>query len=122
MVVFNLSTIYALAKSLLYSFPLSPSSSGQGRHPFKVDIAGSNPAGAPFKLRSPLPRSDGLLLPICRDSNPEGIKSHCRPGALDKNSKYMSTVTNLVTAISCRQKTIWTQRRPTAEELQAFIS
>ena len=32
-------------KSLLYSFPLSPSSSGQGRHPFKVDIAGSNPAG-----------------------------------------------------------------------------
>ena len=32
-------------KSLLYSFPLSPSSSGQGRHPFKVDITGSNPVG-----------------------------------------------------------------------------
>ena len=32
-------------KSLLYSSPLSPSSSGQGRHPFKVDITGSNPVG-----------------------------------------------------------------------------
>ena len=45
---FSLPTICERLKSLLYSFPLSPSSSGQGRHPFKVDIAGSNPLGAPF--------------------------------------------------------------------------
>ena len=31
--------------ALIYSRSPSPSSSGPGRHPFKVDIAGSNPAG-----------------------------------------------------------------------------
>ena len=60
-------------KSLLYSFPLSPSSSGQGRHPFKVDIAGSNPAGGTTESEKPVTNSvAGFLLPICRDSNPTG--------------------------------------------------
>ncbi len=35
---------------LLYSVALSPSSSGQGRHPFKVDITGSNPVGGTILL------------------------------------------------------------------------
>ncbi len=60
-------------KSLLYSFPLSPSSSGQGRHPFKVDIAGSNPAGGTTESEKPVTNSvAGFLLPIRRDSNPTG--------------------------------------------------
>ena len=60
-------------KSLLYSFPLSPSSSGQGRHPFKVDIAGSNPAGGTTESEKPVTNSVvGFLLPIRRDSNPTG--------------------------------------------------
>lgn len=60
-------------KSLLYSFPLSPSSSGQGRHPFKVDIAGSNPAGGTTKSEKPVTNSvAGFLLPMRRDSNPTG--------------------------------------------------
>lgn len=60
-------------KSLLYSFPLSPSSSGQGRHPFKVDIAGSNPAGGTTESEKPVANSvAGFLLPMRRDSNPTG--------------------------------------------------
>ena len=60
-------------KSLLYSFPLSPSSSGQGRHPFKVDIAGSNPAGGTTESEKPVTNSvAGFLLPMRRDSNPTG--------------------------------------------------
>ena len=50
----------------------------------------------------------GFLLSIRRDSNPEGIKSHCHPRACGQKIANMSTVTNLVTAISCHQKTIWT--------------
>ena len=48
------------------------------------------------------------MLPIRRDSNPEGIKSHCHPRARGQKIANMSTVTNLVTAISCHQKVIWT--------------
>ena len=60
-------------KSLLYSFPLSPSSSGQGRHPFKVDIAGSNPAGGTTESEKPVTNSvTGFFLPQRRDSNPTG--------------------------------------------------
>lgn len=51
----------------------------------------------------------GFLLPIRRDSNPEGIKSHCHPRARGQKITNMSTVTNLVTAISCHQKAILTQ-------------
>lgn len=68
------------------------------------------PLGAPFETRSPLPPAvTGFLLPIRRDSNPEGIKSHCHPRARGQKIANMSTVTNLVTAISCHQKAIWTQ-------------
>ena len=96
-------------KSLLYSFPLSPSSSGQGRHPFKVDIAGSNPAGGTTESEKPVTNSvAGFLLPTRRDSNPEGVKSHCHPRARGQIIANMSTVTNLVTAISCHQKAIQT--------------
>ncbi len=60
-------------KSLLYSFPLSPSSSGQGRHPFKVDIAGSNPAGGTTESEKPVtPAVTGFFLLQRRDSNPTG--------------------------------------------------
>ncbi len=42
-VVFQFANDIRAGKKVCYT--LSPSSSGQGRHPFKVDIAGSNPAG-----------------------------------------------------------------------------
>ena len=81
------------------------------------------PLGAPQNLRSPLPiRVTGFLLPIRRDSNPEGIKSHCHPRARGQKIANMSTVTNLVTAISCHQKAIWTQgvlRRRNCRHLSA---
>ena len=81
------------------------------------------PLGAPFKLKSPLPsRWRAFLLPMCRDSNPEGIKSHCHPRARGQKIANMSTVTNLVTAISCHQKAIWTQgvlRRKNCRRLSA---
>lgn len=81
------------------------------------------PLGAPQNLRSPLPiRLAGFLLPIRRDSNPEGIKSHCHPRARGQKIANMSTVTNLVTAISCHQKAIWTQgvlRRRNCRHLSA---
>lgn len=50
----------------------------------------------------------GFLLPIRRDSNPTGCGSRHLP--MDRGQKIanMSTVTNLVTAISCHQKAIWT--------------
>lgn len=63
-------------KSLLYSSPLSPSSSGQGRHPFKVDIAGSNPAGGTIYIEKPVALAvTGFLLVMRRDSNPTGCGS-----------------------------------------------
>ena len=82
-------------KSLLYSFPLSPSSSGQGRHPFKVDIAGSNPAGGTTESEKPVTNSvAGFLLPMRRDSNPTGCGAeetrkrfpaqHARSGATQR--------------------------------------
>ena len=64
----------------------------------------------------------GFLLPICLDSNPEGIKSHCRPRARGQKIANMSTVTNLITAISCHQKAIWTPgvlRRKNCRRLSA---
>lgn len=81
------------------------------------------PLGAPFKSRSPLPSAvAGFFLPQRRDSNPEGIKSHCRPRAHGQKIANMSTVTNLVTAISCHQKAIWTPgvlRRENCRRLSA---
>lgn len=64
----------------------------------------------------------GFLLPIYLDSNPEGIKSHCRPRARGQKIANMSTVTNLITAISCHQKAIWTPgvlRRKNCRRLSA---
>ena len=55
------------------------------------------------------PAVTGFFLLQRRDSNPEGIKSHCHPRARGQKIANMSTVTNLVTAISCHQKSIWTQ-------------
>ena len=60
-------------KSLLYSFPLSPSSSGQGRHPFKVDITGSNPVGGTIRNEKPVTQAvTGFFATERRDSNPAG--------------------------------------------------
>ena len=104
---FSLPTICERLKKSAILFPLSPSSSGQGRHPFKVDIAGSNPAGGTISIKKPVTLAvAGFLLPKCRDSNPEGIKSHCHPKACGQKMANMSTVTILVTAISCHQKAI----------------
>lgn len=64
----------------------------------------------------------GFFLPQRRDSNPEGIKSHCHPRARGQKIANMSTATNLVTAISCHQKAIWTQgvlRRRNCRHLSA---
>ena len=94
-------------KSLLYFFPLSPSSSGQGRHPFKVDITGSNPVGGTIQNKKPVTQAvTGFLLSICRGSNPTGCRSCCHPRARGQEMANMSTVTILVTAISRLQKVI----------------
>lgn len=81
------------------------------------------PLGAPFEMQSPLPFVvTGFFLLQRRDSNPEGIKSHCHPRARGQKIANMSTVTNLVTAISCHQKAIWTQgvlRRKNCRRLSA---
>lgn len=68
-----------------------------GRRQPHADI----PLGAPFKLRSPLPSVAGFLLPMCRDSNPAGCGSRHHRKASGQKIANMSTVTILVTAISC---------------------
>ena len=45
--------LFYVVRSLLYSSALSPSSSGLGRHPFKVDITGSNPVGGTIAVSGP---------------------------------------------------------------------
>lgn len=65
----------------------------------------------------------GFFLLQRRDSNPEGIKSHCHPRARGQKIANVSTVTNLVTAISCHQKAIWTPgvlRRRNCRRLSAM--
>lgn len=47
---------------LLYSSGLSPSSSGLGRHPFKVDITGSNPVGGTIAVSGPARLRAGRVL------------------------------------------------------------
>ena len=82
---------------LLYFHALSPSSSGQGRHPFKVDITGSNPVGGTIDRSSlgiPL-RTPGFLLPRAADSDPMGSRAvnlpipHGRPGAPGKRREMV---------------------------------
>ena len=71
--------------------------------------ARGHPAGGTTESEKPVTNSvAGFLLPMSRDSNPESIKSHCHPRARGQKIANMSTVTNLVTAISCHQKAIWT--------------
>lgn len=75
-------------KSLLYSFPLSPSSSGQGRHPFKVDIAGSNPAGGTIESEKPVTNLvAGFLLSICRNSTRQGAELRKRVSVFQRSTQ-----------------------------------
>ena len=76
-----------------------------GRRQPHADI----PLGGTTESKKPVTNSvAGFLLPICQDSNPEGIKSHCHPRVRGQKIANMSTVTNLVAAISCHQKAIST--------------
>ena len=88
-------------KSLLYSFPLSPSSSGQGRHPFKVDIAGSNPAGGTIYIEKPVTlRGGGLFATHTSGFEPDRCGFRHLPMDRVQKMANMSTVTDLVTANS----------------------
>ena len=72
--------------------------------------ARGHPAGGTTTFEKPVANSvTGLLLPMRRDSNPAGCESRHHRKALGQKIANMSTVTNLVTAISCHQKAILTQ-------------
>ena len=91
-------------------FPAQHARSGATQRKRAAPAARGHPAGGTTESEKPVTNSvTGFLLPIRRDSNPEGIKSHCHPRARGQKIANMSTVTNLVTAISCHQKAIWTQ-------------
>ena len=85
--------------------------------------ARGHPAGGTTTFEKPVANSvTGLLLPMRRDSNPAGCESRHHRKALGQKIANMSTVTNLVTAISCHQKAIWTQgvlRRKNCRRLSA---
>ena len=90
-------------------FPAQHARSGATQRKRAAPAARGHPAGGTTESEKPVTNSvTGFLLSMCRDSNPEGIKSHCHPRACGQKIANMSTVTNLVTAISCHQKTIWT--------------
>ena len=90
-------------------FPAQHARSGATQRKRAAPAARGHPAGGTTESEKPVTNSvAGFLLSIRRDSNPEGIKSHCHPRACGQKIANMSTVTNLVTAISCHQKTIWT--------------
>ena len=81
------------------------------------------PLGAPFKLRSPLPSRWRAFCYRYAGIRTRRHKSHCRPRARGQKMANMSTVTNLVTAISCHQKAIWTPgvlRRRNCRRLSAM--
>lgn len=81
------------------------------------------PLGAPFKLRSPLPSRWRAFCYRYAGIRTRQHKSHCRPRARGQKMANMSTVTNLVTAISCHQKAIWTPgvlRRRNCRRLSAM--
>ena len=89
-------------------FPAQHARSGATQRKRAAPAARGHPAGGTTESEKPVTNSvAGFLLPIRRDSNPEGIKSHCHPRARGQKIANMSTVTNLVTAISCHQKAIW---------------
>ena len=90
-------------------FPAQHARSGATQRKRAAPAARGHPAGGTTESEKPVTNSvAGFLLSIRRDSSPEGIKSHCHPRACGQKIANMSTVTNLVTAISCHQKTIWT--------------
>ena len=90
-------------------FPAQHARSGATQRKRAAPAARGHPAGGTTESEKPVAlAAAGFLLPMRRDSNPEGIKSHCHPRARGQKIANMSTVTNLVTAISCHQKTIWT--------------
>ncbi len=90
-------------------FPAQHARSGATQRKRAAPAARGHPAGGTTESEKPVTNSvAGFLLSIRRDSNPEGIKSHCHPRACGQKIANMSTVTNLVTAISWHQKTIWT--------------
>lgn len=104
-------------------FPAQHARSRATQRKRAAPAARGHPAGGTTESEKPVTNSvAGFLLPIRRDSNPEGIKSHCHPRARGQKIANMSTVTNLVTAISCHQKAIWTQgvlRRRNCRHLSA---
>ena len=104
-------------------FPAQHARSGATQRKRAAPAARGHPAGGTTESEKPVTNSvAGFLLPIRRDSNPEGIKSHCHPRARGQKIANMSTVTNLVTAISCHQKAIWTPgvlRRKNCRRLSA---
>ena len=104
-------------------FPAQHARSGATQRKRAAPAARGHPAGGTTESVKPVTNSvAGFFLPIRRDSNPEGIKSHCHPRARGQKIANMSTVTNLVTAISCHQKAIWTQgvlRRRNCRHLSA---
>ena len=90
-------------------FPAQHARSGATQRKRAAPAARGHLAGGTTESEKPVtPVVAGFLLPMRRDSNPEGIKSHCRPRARGQKMANMSTVINLVTAISCHQKAIWT--------------
>ena len=79
--------------------------SESGRRQPHADI----PLGAPQNLRSPLPiRWRAFCYPYAGFRTPRALNHTVIQGPVGKKIANMSTVTNLVTAISCHQKTIWT--------------
>ena len=104
-------------------FPAQHARSGATQRKRAAPAARGHPAGGTTESEKPVAlAAAGFLLPMRRDSNPEGIKSHCHPRARGQKIANMSTVTNLVTAISCHQKAIWTQgvlRRRNCRRLSA---
>ena len=90
-------------------FPAQHARSGATQRMRAAPAARGHPAGGTTESEKPVTNSvAGFLLPICQDSNPEGIKSHCHPRVRGQKIANMSTVTNLVAAISCHQKAIST--------------
>ena len=90
-------------------FPAQHARSGATQRKRAAPAARGHPAGGTTEFEKPVTNSvAGFLLPIRRDSNPAGCGSRHHRKACGQKIANMSTVTNLVTAISCHQKTIWT--------------
>ena len=104
-------------------FPAQHTRSGATQRKRAAPAARGHPAGGTTESEQPVINSvAGFLLPICRDSNPAGCESRHHRKACGQKIANMSTVTILVTAISCLQKTIKTSgvlRRKNCRRLSA---